>query len=274
MQDIRGRFGRRINAVQFLRPDVVWLDTERRRLRFKTEPLVCEAVPPELLDGFMALDGASDEQICRFAQKYGVLAVEEFVSGSGEDHEEELEPWRYWIARVRAVISGAASLHNGEAIRAEDWNRLDPPAAKEWEAGFRLMRDLSSADRRAFTEQRCVADVLNEFLARARVRPCFTWFPPDGGISFTNLQGTVDEDSITLSGALALQVVLLCARAESIATCSGCRVPYFRQWHSPTGRRNYCKSCRDRGVAWRDSKRVLRAGRPGSQARKGKRQAK
>ena len=107
-------------------------------------------------------------------------------------------------------------------------------------------------------QRTCLADVLNQLLVVAHVRPCFTWSKTKTGIACTTNVLGIDEGALTLSGALAVQLVLACGRADSISTCSGCRKPYLRRWHSVTGRGNYCEDCGKRAV-WRDSKRRRRA---------------
>lgn len=248
------RLGRPINTPGLLRPDVVAMNPEQGVLLYDTsQPLVFDVVRPELLDLFVALVDASDAEIWRFAQRYGVLGVQSFWEPGF--YAEELKQWRYWAARIRAVLSAASSLQRGETICSGDWALLEAPHVDLWTRVFAGHSDLSASEKRRYIERNCVKDVLNAGLEIARVRPSFSWFTATSGIAFTNVDHITGE--LTLAGVLALQVALACGRAEAIATCSGCHLPYLRRWHSPTGRGNYCDRCGIR-AAWRDSKRRKR----------------
>jgi len=55
-----------------------------------------------------------------------------------------------------------------------------------------------------------------------------------------------------LFAALALQLALSIAGADSLYTCSGCGAPYVRELKRPKpGTANYCPKCSERGVAQR-----------------------
>ena len=55
-----------------------------------------------------------------------------------------------------------------------------------------------------------------------------------------------------LFAALALQLALSLAGAESLYTCSGCGFPYVRELKRPKpGTANYCPKCSEKGVAQR-----------------------
>jgi hypothetical protein len=249
------RLGRPIDTLTVWRPSVVTFDPGRRSILYDTRRTLWDPPRPELLDRFVALAEASDEGIVTFAQQNGVLGLTSFLEEGV--YEEPLDTWRMWILRVRAILAAAAAVYQGEQVRDDDWIQMAAPTAERWTELMRADTTRTPAEKRAVIERNCLQDTLNYCLAETRVRPCFTWWRSEGGITFTNLFGFWGEGSVTLSGALALQLVLACSRAQSIATCSGCLTPYLRQWHSPTGRRNYCKKCGIK-AAWRDSKRLKR----------------
>lgn len=255
--DENGQLGRSVDTLYVLRPNGVGLDVERRVLQYRTDsPLVADAFRPDVLDSFVALADASDERICEFAQRYGVLEVEP-LSKPGW-YEEDLARWHYWAARARAILSASASLHQDQPVSDEDWKAMDAPTAEAWTQIFSKRSGLTHRQRSLGIGRAAVGDLLNDFLQVTGVRPCFTWLHGGSGIMLTNLTGPFDEGGLSLAGVLAVQLVLACSGAQSIATCSGCQMPYTRRWHSPKGRRNYCPSCGKR-AAWRDSKRARRS---------------
>jgi hypothetical protein len=238
-------------------PDVVALDRQRGVIVYRTDfPTMLDIHRPEALDHFMALGNAADSEIEAFAKRFGVLGVHP-LSEPGV-YEEALSDWRYWAKRTRAALSIAASLHQDEPGRSEDWALLDASwTVDSWTAMFRASPDLTAKQKRLAIDRNALADVLNDVLVETDVRPCFVWFRTTSGFALTNLGGFFGRGSLTLSGALAVQTMLACAGADSIATCTGCGRPYMRRWRSPTGRGNYCDRCGVR-AAWRDSKRRSR----------------
>ncbi len=257
------RVGRRVDTRALLRPDRVDFDVDRQVLKVDTAATLVTDLrrPPSfLLDRFIGLTDATDAEIYRFAQRFGVLSVDAF-SDRGL-YEESLDEWRRWARRVRAAVAIAACLHQEKDRRAEDWALLDSPTLEIWTEIFAKHTKLRSDQRQLYAERNALADFLNHFLVVARVRPCFIWEKTLTGIGFTNLGG-VDEGEITLAGALALQLVLACSRAKAIATCDSCHRPYPRRWSPATKRRNFCKDCGIK-AAWRESKRERRAALRGS----------
>jgi hypothetical protein len=250
------RIGRHVETLTVVRPDRVWLSEDATALIYTTEaPLVSDVPKPEALDVFVALANATPEAICAFAQKFGVLDVDALATPGL--YQESIEAWRGWIARLGAILAGAASLHSEQPIGSPEWEAVNASTATVWaELINKQHRDASAKQRQLFVQRLALTDVLNELLSITRIRPCFTWFR-NSGILLTNLHGFFNEGSLSLSGYLAAQLVLACGRADSIATCSGCGVPYMRRWRSTTGRRNYCQACGLR-AAWRDSKRAKR----------------
>ncbi len=274
VQEGSAQLGRALDAWALCRPGAVVLDSVRHVLLYDTRhPWVMEAIPADLLDAFIPLADASDAEILKFSQRYGVLNVEPVARGPSTGlREEALSDWRRLAKRMRVVLGAAASLHEGQHVRREDWALLDPPYLDVRTAFYEQAKDLSPLVRRRYFERLCVADVLNEELMLAGVRPSFSWSRTTSGLTFTN-RGPLSLGELTLTGALALQLALACAKADSIATCSGCHTPYLRRWHSPTGRRNYCEKCGIR-AAWRDSKRVRRAEKSAERSKNRKRGVK
>jgi hypothetical protein len=244
--------GRPVDTLSVVRPKVVVLDQARGVLRYRTDsPTVLDVQRPEALDLFKTLCDAPDAEIEAFAQRFGVLRVRPFREPG--IYEEDLSWWRSWASRTRAALSVAAALHQDEPGRPEDWALLGASWTIEaWTAMYRDS-DLTAKEKRLRIHRNALADVVNDGLESTDVRPCFVWFRTTGGFAFAN----AGRATLTLSGALAVQTTLACARAGSVATCTGCGTPYMRRWHSPTGRGNYCDRCGVR-AAWRDSKRRSR----------------
>jgi hypothetical protein len=258
--DGASRIGRHVDTFMVVRPDRVWLNDTKLALLYDTQaPTVLDTPKANALDAFIGLAGASAEDICAFAQRFGVLDVDA-LSTPGI-YAERLETWRRWIGDGQAILSSAASLQQHEPTSADAWQRIETLAGESafsTIATFEEFRsDLPAKTRRVLGERLVLSDVLNGLLQRTGVRPCFSWLSGSGGILLTNLFGFFDEGSLTLSGYLTVQLVLACAGADAIAVCSGCGIPYMRRWHSVKGRRNYCSKCGLR-AAWRDSKRARR----------------
>ena len=251
------KIGRRVQTALVVRPAVISLDQAGEHLLYDTRvPRVGDVPKPDALDSFVALVGAPAETVLAFARRYGVLDTQPLWEPGV--YAEPLTKWQYWATRARAILAVAAALHQEEPVPEADWQLIAPARAAYWLDLYQRNATHLPPEKRVQLSQRItLLEVLNDLLIDERVRPCFPhlW---DGELMLTNLTGWFDEGGLSLSGYLAIQLGLACSRAESIATCSGCQVPYLRRWHSPKGRRNYCEACGKR-AAWRDSKRMQRA---------------
>ena len=247
MPDEKSLLGRPFDVDFVLRPDRVALDKGRGMLVFDTKVPVMDPPRPRLLDEFLGLREPSDSDIEAFAAKYGVLSVEPFRKGELGVFEEPLSLWRDYLSRARASLAVAAKLHLYEPGNQDDWKRLRPWWRPEWADVFAGHKDLTQKEAQLAIQRHWCVDVMTTWLELVELRPCFRWRRTTQGVGFTNLQG-VDEGSVTMSGALALQLVAAASAASKIAVCSGCGLPYRRRWHSTTGRRNFCEECGRKGA--------------------------
>ncbi len=91
-----------------------------------------------------------------------------------------------------------------------------------------------------------------------------------GGLSDFALRWRDDKDRWDLQiqyhgllfAAIALQLMLVVANADSLYCCSGCGTPYIRAFDVKRPKRgcdNYCEDCRGKGIAQRNANARRRA---------------
>jgi hypothetical protein len=173
------------------RPLRMEFDAERRVISFDTsgDLLFNEPLQPRMLDEFITLAGAGDLTIWEFAKRFGVLNIVALLNPGV--YEEHLSVWRRCSTMVGVTLRLAASVHQNHPTRPEDWEFVEPATAQRWIDSFEKRDDLTPAQRRVYVERNCLNDILNEWIAFARVRPCFSMYERLPGITFTSAVGHI-----------------------------------------------------------------------------------
>lgn len=229
------------------------------------------------LDSFVQLWKLKPEAIARFARKWGVLAIGD--SGrpctSIAQHPrapEPLETWRYFSKRAYSVLNIAANLAQGRLGRIEDWTAL---AGTRERAGAEFIEELgrvspmslriiathgypitAKAPRHTVEMERLfLAMEICMWLRLGRVGFLIGTDPPSSKGATPQWNMFINYDGHLLS-AIALQLSLCVADAESLYVCSGCKLPYNRlkSVKKPKpGEMNFCRTCTAGGKKARTS---------------------
>lgn len=207
---------------------------------------------------FVELADAPTHEILKYARRWGVLEICEHGLPAchdgcvpldlGKKFYDPVGVWRRFAALFRAMLNIAAQLHQGKPGRPEDWQIVAGPPLSLATAPLFQRRGLA-VDR----DKLVVA--LNVLLSIGRVRPVVTWREGKWAIEFTGGLRIMSS----LFGALVYQLMLAVTQTEGCAMCSNCAQSYFPERRPNPYRRNYCPSCRDRGVPSRDAARDRRA---------------
>jgi len=237
-----------------------------------------------MLNEFIALHQVdSPEVILRFARQWGVLALtggkvsrpcgEAMPGGS-----EPIDAWKYFSRRASAVLNIAAALKEGKLGDLADWDMitiLEPSDKKSVHAAFErhtkygmgFLGDIPR-DRPQATLRRSPVDQGRDLIVREiEVWLSFWKAHRMTGLSDFSLRWDPDHQKWKLQieyhgflfAAIALQLALVVADADSLFTCSGCGVPYIREKRRPKpGWANYCDRCAERRVPVRSAVKKYR----------------
>ncbi len=213
-----------------------------------------------LINQFVRLADAPAEQVCSFAQRWGVLFVckehnlpmnhNQFVGDRGLELTwagppiprgcepytapspyndgltflEPIERWRHYAREARAILMLAANLQRNTPRSAEDWCLLGEQFKKP---------DLAS-------ERRSLAGRINLWYGWGGVRPYFQW---------AGSAPRIQPYSFGLFGTLAMQLGYIISHQHGVARCSHCGEPYAPETRTPTAsKRNFCPECRQAKV--------------------------
>lgn len=229
---------------------------------------------PEILERFLLLATASDDQIQKFASSFGAL----LIFGEIEKRKilpgkliivESCEMWKYFALSMRSLLRIASCFHANLKSDPADWDQigacpaslipqtesprdlLSPAPLSGEEAWFAMVHFVrKGADR----DRKMWARLLNALLQLGSVRPWLVW----EGV------GSSARPNLVFSGAnllsyLALQLCLRASKHDAFAVCYFCNQPYPPLGRAPkTGQRNFCPDCRERGVPVRLAQRSRR----------------
>jgi hypothetical protein len=229
---------------------------------------------PEILERFLLLATASDQQIQKFASSFGAL----LVFGEIEKRKilpaklvivESCEMWRYFALSMRSLLRIASCFHADRKSDPADWHLIGAcPASfvpqtekhrdllspnslsgeEAWLAMVHFVRKGADRDRKMW------ARLLNVLLELGRARPWLVW-EGDGSYARPNLVFSGPN----LLSYLALQLCLRASKYDAFAVCGYCHQEYTPMRRAPkTGQRNFCPDCRDRGVPVRLAQRSRR----------------
>jgi hypothetical protein len=263
-----GQLERKLAAGWWLVPTHIRLDGQSLAWQVFHEgkrPRIVES-GPMILEHFLGLSDASEEDIVRYARRWGLLMIckhgllarecdrsglfrKRFTAVPSENSgcypqgwpnncREPIDAWRAYSRLMRDVLNVAARLHENKVTRPEEWpdalrGNL-PPRVKE--VSVDVGRSAMSA-------------IINEWIRAARVRPSLRWEDPRPRV-------TLAEGG--LFGSLVLQLMLAISRIDGLAVCSACGRGYS-PWRMPSARtRHYCETCRQQKVPQREASRAYR----------------
>ncbi len=240
---------------------------------------------PGMLDAFVRLAGASPERIRDFARHWGQLGICEhglphshnprvypdpasthylFSMGlrsappaavdwgcgpmrcAEDDHPyddywfwEPLGPWRWFSGQARAVLNMIAAVQRGRDVEPTDVHAAHAHYAR-----------LGHVPKSPDATRLLIANVVDEWLLLARVRPAIRWL--DGPAA------TLTLGDGRLFGALGIALAMQAARTDGLAICSACGNAYTPPRRPRADQRNYCEPCRGAGAPQRDADRARR----------------
>jgi len=229
-----------------------------------------------MLEAFLRLADASDQQIQAYALRWGILgickhglpfgwaphtAAQKFYwclpirwkgwhPPHGPGGWEPLRSWRAFSRQANAIVNLSASVHQDRRGRPEDVLAARESMPKVVRS---LSRSLFSAPAETVDEQRqLVAAFIREWLWFGSVRLHFQWNRRGVQVGFGGI-----VLAYGLFGALAVQLVLIVSRSDGVAFCHGCGQPYAPRRRPKARQRNYCSSC-GRKAAVRDAVKAYR----------------
>jgi hypothetical protein len=235
---------------------------------------------PDILERFLRLATAADQQILRFASNFGALLIFDRIERGKIPGKlvivESCEIWRYFAASMRSLLRIASCFHTNCRPDPVDWQQIgDHPASlvaekakirdprssssfggeEAWTVNTHFVRKGADRDRKMW------ARLLNTLLDLGRVRPWLVW----EGV------GSSARPKLLFSGPsllsyLALELCLRASKHDAFAVCSYCNRQYAPLTRAPkAGQRNFCADCRVSGVpirlAQRSRRERLREGR-------------
>lgn len=232
-----------------------------------------------MLNQFVRLSDA--DSILRFAKKWGVLALSNDLGDLAalpgrESMRKGFEPfaaWQYYSRRARAVLNIAAALKQGKLGDLSDWDefaiffsdtRKHSEVMKWVEAsayrhkfglGFSILAAEATSQKRIERARHLIATEIEGWLDCWKSKR--TTGLSDFALSWNDAHQRWDLQ-INYHGllfpAIALQLALVVAAADSLYSCSGCGVPYIRsreRKRPKSGWANYCDQCANEGVSKR-----------------------
>jgi hypothetical protein len=192
-----------------------------------------QAAPPTLCFAFAGLAQGSEEQIRRFAKRWGPLSRQ-------LRQEESVDSWRRYARLAQGLLRFSADVNSGGRGEEEDWRVIcKSTPAKELDR-----RDITVPGQIAI-----VAAAVNTWFAQAREHGILTMLGDD-------LQ--VRPHASSLFGVLVTQIAHVIARSDQTAVCAGCRDPFKPKRPITRGLRQYCNGCRKKKMPQRDASRDWR----------------
>jgi|SRR5208283_1873276 len=210
--------------------------------------------PRNLLNKFVELwREKKPREVIAFAEKWGPLRINEpNITQDAAWGEEPLEAWWFLSRRAHAVLCITQALRRNERGAVEDWSCLssgysgqDPqkvsffglPNFARWETSDLVRLTFKDA---LFFERVQIGSELTQWMEVFGVVLAVRW----RGDENRSWQLEVSYNRLRFLGAIALQLALSVADAESLFTCDGCGRPYIRAQRKPNdGQSNYCETC-------------------------------
>jgi hypothetical protein len=274
LTDIRGNLGKPVPSGQVIVPGKIELEGDAIRWEL-TSAARAQEISRSTLNEFVKLWRGDAAAILKFAKQSGILIIdarktkggmvlyrpcgESIVKGA-----DPIEAWKYYSRRAYALLNIAAALRQGKLGDMIDWEVLaefdEKPesfkaAVKQHRYGMGWYIFPKSNQRRSAVDQ-------SRDLVATEVRMWLSFWRQGrmNGLSDFSVQWSQKRERWELRidyhgflfSALAFQLALSVAGAESLYTCSGCGAPYVRELKRPKpGTANYCPKCSDKGIAQR-----------------------
>ena len=273
--DANGSLGRQVPSGQVIVPGQISLDGDKIRWRMGRATRLRE-VSRSMLNEFIRLTNA--ESILKFAKKWGVLALAiDSVPWPGRTElREGVEPiaaWQYYSRRAQAVLQIAAALRQNKLGDFSDWSLIGilvpgTGYARSHEKSLKaamlhphfgmpysLFAMGGSPERKIELARKFVAGEVGHWLDcwKQDKRTAVSDFALHWNDDQQCWVLEIDYHGL-LFAAIALQLALVVAGADSLFVCSGCSIPYTRpreRKRPKSGWANYCDQCSKQGVAKR-----------------------
>lgn len=183
---------------------------------------------------FQGLADGSDDEILRFAERWGPLGIR-------DREEEHVDEWRYLAVTARSLLTFACERATGGRVSNETWGAIRALVpAKDLEAFRPSVRE----------QMAIAASVANAWFAKARGHRI---------LDVVEGQFQIRPAASKLFGILAAQLAHAMSRSDQSAPCAGCK-----HWFPPSrrisrGSRQYCNTCRRAKMPQRDASRDYRS---------------
>jgi hypothetical protein len=273
MTDIRGNLGKPVPSGQVIVPGKIELEGDAIHWEL-AGPARAQEISRSTLNEFVKLWEGNAVAILKFAKRWGVLIIDSWKTkggkvryrpcGSMAKGVDPIESWKYYSRRAYALLNIAAALRRGKLGDGTDWEVIaafdDRPesfkaADEQHRYGMGWYVFPKSNQRRSAVDQ-------SRDLVATEVRMWLSFWRQSrrNGLSDFSVQWSQKRERWELGvdyhgflfAALALQLALSVAGAESLYTCSGCGAPYVRELKRPKpGTSNYCRECSEKGIAQR-----------------------
>ena len=178
---------------------------------------------------------------------------------------EPTSRWLHYSRLARGILEVASTVYDDppRTPRREVWESIfeDNPAAQS---------AIDAASRAPFIASQQLSVQLNEWLILGDVGPLVigSLTSPTDSDPPIPTPPTLRLASPSTFGLIGLQLIQAVTRSRDLHNCSGCGLFYERRGRkAKTGQRNYCPTCRARGIPQRDRQRDWRVRHP--QARGG-----
>jgi hypothetical protein len=218
-------------------------------------------LPSTLLEDFTDLAESDSGSILDFAQRWGRLGlcnhglpathslpgvITQAKLFCDELSSEELEDWRLWARKFKALWRASMSLHIGEHADQKDWALVFPDSV--WTEDFWLSLSKEGYlypktywdSRDLIYEWGLLLDIINYYvdLGGLRLRSAWTPHALSSRIVPRLAFGCPFEGG--LFGTLALQLMFAVSNTEGAAICTSCGRPFFPKRRPKTGQRRFC----------------------------------
>jgi hypothetical protein len=220
---------------------LVRVDGDMLRWTWDFDRMKWSAPAKDLIVRFSLLWKKEPKDIIAFAEKWGPLHLDEYcLPVQGHVESEPLAAWWFLSKRVYAILEIAYALRRRSTGDKKYWEFLSKdffyPKTSD---SIERIEAVIGAKYAATGRRQRIAREVTSWLARFRIDLRLKWSPD---ASSWNLEISYGN---RLINALALQLALVAANADSLFFCSGCKEPYIRhKARIPNkGEANYCETC-------------------------------
>jgi hypothetical protein len=181
---------------------------------------------------FLVISSSSDENIRKFAERWGPL---------GSEQGETVEEWRRFADLANALVRVAAAVASDELGRKDDWNTIC-----RWlqlNAGPFLFPTSGASGSKSNTPDQGVLHLGKALIVQAINK----WFAMARGNILLQLiddQPMIQPSSLSLLGTLAIQLSGCIAKAHDLFICFHCQALLTPVRALSRGTRQFCAECR------------------------------